>query len=147
VAWHLQCNDTNCERETSVANIVDLISSCIDKRGRFVCVCGVDAHIRKYFELQERGESRKPFLRGVIQLGHRGDTYQPFVFLVTDTPSECVDDLWFSYYKDLRPSGRLKLGHGPGGPPVLHTTDILRLLHQLKRLCRLSAREIADALT
>jgi hypothetical protein len=30
------------------------------------------------------------------------------------------DDIWFSYYKDLRKvGGRLKLGYGPGGPPVL----------------------------
>jgi len=146
VAWHVKCNASNCGRETRAANIVELISSCIDGRGRFVCACGADAHIKKCFELQEEGETWEPFLRGIIQLGERGDTYQPFVFLVSDTASGEVVDLWFSYYKDLRPSGRLKLGHGPGGPPVLRKTDVLRLLRQLKNLGCLSAREIGNAL-
>jgi hypothetical protein len=33
--------------------------------------------------MQEVGEVWEPFLRGAIPLGESGDTYQPFVFLIS----------------------------------------------------------------
>jgi hypothetical protein len=40
-----------------------------------------------------------------------GETYQPFVYLVSDKPDGKIEDLWFVYYKDTRADGgRLKLG-------------------------------------
>lgn len=76
--------------------------------------------------VQEAGDRWEPFLRGAIRLGASGDTYQPFVFLVSYEPAGTVTDVWFSYYKDLRDSGcRLKLGYGPGGPPGLGAGDVL----------------------
>lgn len=75
---------------------------------------------KKAFDLQEPGDTWEPYLRGAIRLGDPDDTYQPFVFMVSYEPDGTVNDIWFSYYKDLRETGgRLKLGYGPGGPPVL----------------------------
>jgi hypothetical protein len=41
--------------------------------------------------------------------------------------------LHFHYYKDTRShkNGRLKHGHGPGGPPVLGTTDLFTIVEHL----------------
>ena len=52
--------------------------------------------------------------------------------MVSYEPNGKADDIWFSYYKDLRESGgRLKLGYGPGGPPVFGTEQLLALLQRL----------------
>ena len=40
--------------------------------------------------------------------------------------------------------GRLKLGYGPGGPPVLGHSQIVELVGQLRRLGFLKAGEIAS---
>lgn len=131
MGWLIKC--TVCRRETWAGNIVDLIGSHCDHNGWLRCgACNGTGFVEKHFLLQEQGEVWEPYLRGIIPLGDPGDTYQPFVFLVSANESGEVDSVWFSYYKDLRSAGgRLKLGHGPGGPPVLHKTAILALLHQL----------------
>jgi len=104
-------------------------------KGWFRCPAGHPAYIEKSFELQEPGNRWEPYLRGVIPLGKPGDTYQPFVFIVSYQPSSKPTDVWFSYDKDLRESGgRLKLGYGPGGPPVLGARDVVRLLKRLHSL-------------
>jgi hypothetical protein len=91
--------------------------------------------MEKSFELQEPGQVWAPFLKGVIPLGDTDDSYQPFVFLVGDTPDGPADQVWFSYYKDLRShGGRLRLGYGPGGPPVLAMRTVVDLLHELVEL-------------
>jgi len=91
--------------------------------------CGGKGYIEKSFDLQEPGETWEPYLKGIIPLGTPGDTYQPFVFLVSYSPNELPNDVWFSYYKDTRSTGgRLKLGYGPGGPPVLGAEQVLRLI-------------------
>ena len=52
-------------------------------------------------------------------------------------------DCWFSYYKDLRKSGgHLRLGYGPGGPPVLGHSQIVDLVGQLRKFGYLKAAEI-----
>ena len=110
------------------------------------CHCGKHGYIEKRFELQERGQTWEPYLRGIIPLGDPDDTYQPFVFLVSYKCDGPVNDIWFSYYKDLRPSGRLKLGYGPGGPPVLAKKKVLHLLRHLKEIGYLSKEEVDQAL-
>jgi hypothetical protein len=99
-----------------------------------MCRCGHRGYVEKVFDLQEPGETWEPFLKAVIPLGNVGDSYQPFVFLVGNDPHGPVDAIQFSYYKDLRPAGRLKLGHGPGGPPVLSTVQVCDLVTRLKAL-------------
>lgn len=92
-----------------------------------------------------------PFLRGAISLGQRGDFYQPFVYLVTYKPGAAIKEdceLWFAYYKDMRPTGgRLKLGYGPGGPPVVDAQDLLSLLSQLVAIEVLSPSDVENALS
>lgn len=133
MGWSIQCNDSNCKGYTWATNIVDLIDNHTDVNGWFVCEhCGGSGFIEKPFDLQEPGHTWKPYLRGAIRLGVPNDTYQPFVFMVSCEPNGKADDIWFSYYKDLRESGgRLKLGYGPGGPPVLGTEQLLALLQRL----------------
>jgi hypothetical protein len=146
MGWLIKCPDTSCGNTTWAANIVDLISNHRDGNGWFLCQCGRRGFIEKSFPLQERGEVWEPYLRGIIPLGTAGDTYQPFVFLVSYAPDGEVNDVWFSYYKDLRPAGRLKLGYGPGGPPVLGKSTLLELLSQLVKLGYCTQAEIHTAI-
>jgi hypothetical protein len=147
MAWNIKCTDLDCGQETWVSNIVDLIEDHRNDGGWFQCPsCGENGHIKKEFKLQEVDGIWKPYLRGVIPLGRPGDTYQPFVFLISYTPSGEATDLWFSYYKDLRSSGgRLKLGYGPGGPPVLNKAKFLSLLSKLVATRYLTKREVLNA--
>ncbi|MFH1131206.1 MAG: hypothetical protein V1754_07715 [Pseudomonadota bacterium] len=147
MGWLIKCTDTKCGMQTWAGNIVDLINDHLDSAGWLLCQCGKHGYVEKSFELQESGETWEPYLRGIIPLGSPKDTYQPFVFLVSYEPSGPVNDIWFSYYKDLRATGgRLKLGYGPGGPPVLGKEDVLRLLRQLRDIGCFTREEIDNAL-
>ena len=143
MAWQIKCKRRGCTEQTWAGNIVDLIDNHRDGDGWFLCNCGHQGFIEKSFALQEPGEVWEPFLKGIIPLGDAGKTYQPFVFLVGSTPTGPADAVWFSYYKDLRRSGgRLKLGYGPGGPPVLGTEGVATLVKQLTVLGLLSAKDL-----
>jgi hypothetical protein len=142
MAWLLRCGELLCRRVTPVANIVDLIRNHTGCGGWLTCPCGKAAYIEKAFDLQEPGQTWEPFLRGIIPLGDPNGTYQPFVFLVSYSPDGPVTDVWFSYYKDLRPAGRLKLGYGPGGPPVLGKAKLLELLRRLLEVGVISPDEL-----
>jgi hypothetical protein len=83
MAWNIKCTDSDCAQQSWANNIVDLIANHRDGQGWFLCPCGKHGYIEKHFELQEVGEVWKPNLRGVIPLGESGDTYQPFVFLLS----------------------------------------------------------------
>jgi hypothetical protein len=132
--WRISCTDPNCKEKTRASEIVDLIENNRDPEGWFLCWCGERGYVEKSFSTQE-GETWSPFLKGAIPLGDDGDTYQPFVFLVGETADSPADQVWFSYYKDLRPyGGRLKLGYGPGGPPVLAMRTVVDLLNELVKL-------------
>jgi len=136
MGWTIQCSNKDCKTETWAANIVDLINDHTDENGWFFCSqCGSSGFIEKSFDLPEPDHTWEPYLRGVIRLGNPDDAYQPFVFMVSYEPDGKVNEIGFSYYKDTRGSGgRLKLGYGPGGPPVLGTGQLLSLL---KKLCDL----------
>lgn len=143
MSWNITCEGHDCKERTRAADIVDLIRNHRDDQGWFLCVCGKHGYVEKSFQLQEPGEVWSPYLRGIIPLGTADDTYQPFVFLVSYTPTGDVTDIWFSYYKDLRGSGgRLKLGYGPGGPPVLEKSSFLNLLSQLVITQVLTSQEV-----
>lgn len=127
MGWTIEC--ATCDTTTWAANIVDLLSLHTDRSGLFRCPAGHAGHIPRSFDLQEEGRKWTPVLRGAVRLGEEERSYQPFAFLVSYEPQGEIENVWFSYYKDLRASGgRLKLGHGPGGPPVLGKGGILRLL-------------------
>jgi hypothetical protein len=146
MAWNIKCVNSDCKRQSWADNIVDLIANHRDDSGWFSCSCGKHGYIEKIFELQEPGQLWQPYLRGIISLGESGDTYQPFVFLISYEPTGEVTDIWFSYYKDLRSSGgRLKLGYGPGGPPNLGKASFLNLLSQLVAMQCFTKQEIVSA--
>lgn len=147
MGWTIKCHDDKCNQETWATNIVDLIQNHRDESGWFLCSsCNGHGYIKKSFSLQEHGQTWNPFLRGIITLGVPGDTYQPFVFIVSNTPEEDPDDFWFSYYKDTRKQegGRLKLGYGPGGPPVLSTEQIIQLMKTMSNLELIEANTLKD---
>ena len=139
MAWTIKCSDGECASETWTQNIDDLKRNHCDAQGWFLCgTCGGQGYIPKQYDLQEEGEPWKPYLKGIIQPhGYDGD-YQPFAFLVSYSPEAPPEDVWFTYYKDTRgkEGGRLKMGHGPGGPPVFSAEDVLDLVAQMvKRGC------------
>ena len=145
MSWLLRCSSPECKQPLCPPNIVDLLRLHRHQDGWFLCGCGNPGSIKKEYPLQERGEVWAPFLRGAITLGDSGDTYQPFVFLVSYRPDGEVTDVWFCYYKDLRgKGGRLKLGYGPGGPPVLNKPKILNLLKRLGDLGYLAEKHRPD---
>lgn len=148
MGWTIKCTDNKCTKDSWASNIVDLIQNHCDKNGWFLCShCKKKGYIEKRYDLQEPGETWKPYLRGVIQLGDPDDTYQPFVFLVSYSPTEEPNDIWFSYYKDTRPmGGRLKLGYGPGGPPVLGTDQLILLIKTMVKLKCLDTNSVKEAL-
>ncbi len=125
-------------------NIVDLINAHLDKDGWILCShCSNKGYIKKEFQLQEGG-TWEPNLKGIIPLGNPGEVYQPFVFLAThshEPPSAPVRAAWFSYYKDTRKyegnrriGGSLKMGYGPGGPPVLGLGQVRHFLDKVRGL-------------
>ena len=128
MGWIIQCCDEKCAPETWASNIVDLIDNHCDEFGW--------------------GETWEPYLKGIIPLSyHPEETYQPFVFLVSNEPYEEPKDVWFSYYKDTRSiGGRLKLGYGPGGPPVLGAEQVVELIKMLIERGCLDKNKVLNAL-
>ena len=138
----IKCGDGECASETWTQNIDDLKRRHCDAQGWFLCgTCGSRGYIPKQYDLQEGGEPWKPYLKGIIQPRGCSDSevYQPFAFLVSYSadPEEPPEDVWFAYYKDTRKQGgRLKMGYGPGGPPVFSAEEVLDLVEQMvKRGC------------
>ena len=68
-------------------------------------------------------------------------------FLVSDTLHDPPTDIWFCYYKDTRgeAGGRLKMGHGPGGPPVFEAAALVDLIAQLIECGTLGPEDMAAA--
>lgn len=145
--YTINCSDKNCLISTTAYNIVDLVDNYRDKDGWFKCSCGQKGYIEKNFELQEKGQTWEPYLHGAISLGDIGASYQPFVYMVSNSPEDFPNAFWFSYYKDMRTEGgRLKLGHGPGGPPVLGKDALTDLIIQLVKLNVYSKEELIHLL-
>ena len=132
--WTIYC--PHCKETTKPGNIVKLMCH-LDKKGLFVCWhCKRNGYIEKKFDLQEGG-NWKPYLKGILKPDWVGERhlYSPFVFLVSDTPESPVKDIWFCYYKDMRKDGgRLKMGHGPGGPPVFNIDDVSSIVERAKEI-------------
>ena len=150
MAYIIQCGDSKCNSKTGTENIVDLKRNHCDEQGWFLCGhCGSRGYVHKKFELQEGGNPWEPYLKGIIQPRSYSDTagYQPFAFLVSGSPEKEPDDIWFAYYKDFREQGgKLKVGYGPGGPPVFYITDMLDFVAQLVERGCLTADQVKKAL-
>jgi hypothetical protein len=127
------CLNESCGKITWSGNIVELIDNHTNEDGYFVCEhCKSLGYIKKSFGLVEPNEFWEPILRGIVKLGQPGETYQPFIYLVSNSVSAPPSSAWFCYYKDMRKfGGKLKLGHGPGGPPVLNNEQIIAIINKL----------------
>ncbi|MFC3150760.1 hypothetical protein ACFOEK_06960 [Litoribrevibacter euphylliae] len=148
MGWSIECCDLKCGAKTSARNIVDLIDKHRNEEGWFKCSkCQSHGYIEKRFALQEPGETWEPYLKGIVTLGNPEDIYQPFVFLVSYEPNGHPNDAWFSYYKDTRHlGGRLKLGYGPGGPPVLGEDKIIELVKTMVQKGCIERSKLLDAI-
>lgn len=150
MAWTIGC--TNCGRRTNPANIVELLKEHLDNKGWILCGhCKSRGYIEKEFKLQ-KGDPQgvwNPYLKGVIRpSGHdRNNAYQPFAFLVSYARAEDPGDVWFCYYKDTRKQGgRLKMGHGPGGPPVFSAEGVLEMVAQMVKRGCLDADKVVEVI-
>jgi hypothetical protein len=134
VAYDIHCSE--CGHTTWAGNIDELLKVNTCETGQFVCgECqSRRTSIFRSSDLQEgNGEKWDRWIKGVIQIDSGISTYRPYIFLTADSSEGEVNGLHFHYYKDTRgmPGGRLKHGHGPGGPPVLafdHLSDIIKHL-------------------
>ena len=128
-SWDIHCKNPQCGAVTDPGAIDKLAHPCHrDALGFFLCSkCRERGYIEKSYKTQEGGRW-KPYLLGMVgHVADPGETYFPFAFLTSDNSKGPVKQVWFCYYKDTRPGGRLKMGHGPGGPPVFeleHFSDL-----------------------
>lgn len=142
--YDIQCR--KCKQLTWAVNIVDLLKEHVDAAGRFVCAhCGnTDTFIYRESPLQEEGEFWQRWVKGVIQIDSGIETYSPYIFLTADSEDGELTGLHVHYYKDTRsfPKGRLKHGHGPGGPPVLYNHDLFTIIEHLVTIGVVSKEEV-----
>ncbi len=133
MAYEIECK--KCKQLTKVLNIVALLKKHTNDDGKFVCQhCQCDdTFIYRESNLQEEGETWKRWIKGVIQIDSGIETYSPYIFLTAKSEGAKPTGLHFHYYKDTRsrPNGRLKQGHGPGGPPVLGINDLQVIIKHL----------------
>ena len=144
MSYDIQCR--KCKEHTWAGNIVDLLKEHTDEKGRFFCEhCqGTDTFIYRESQLQEEGEVWERWIKGVIQIDSGIKTYSPYIFLTADSEGGRPTGLHFHYYKDTRShsKGRLKHGHGPGGPPVLRKNDLFIIIDHLVALGVLSKEKV-----
>lgn len=133
MAYDIQCR--RCRQYTYASNIVDLLKKHTNVKDKFVCqYCqSDDTFIYRKSNLQEDGEIWERWIKSVIQIDTGIETYSPYIFLTADSEEAQPNGLHFHYYKDTRskPNGRLKHGHGPGGPPVLDIENLFTILEHL----------------
>jgi hypothetical protein len=143
MSYDIECRA--CKQHTWAKNIVDLLDQHWSEQGRFVCThcTGTDTFIFRESGLQENGETWARWIKGVIRIDSGIETYSPYIFLTANAEDGEPTGLHFHYYKDTRayPNGKLKHGHGPGGPPVLGVGDMFAIIEQLVR-CGVLSKEV-----
>ena len=113
-----------CGTTTNGGNIVTIIEQHTDDQHRFVCEsCGGNGYVVKNLKMQD-GEKVKIYYLGVFVFAGKPG-YQPFTYLCAyaqkdGKPPTKPTHVQVCYYRDLRSKGgKLKLGHGPGAPPII----------------------------
>ena len=146
MGYEITCR--KCREVTWANNIVNLISEHINPIGALIChKCGAnDAFIYKINTVQEEGEVFERWIKAVITIDTGIDTYSPYIFVTSDTEGGDLSGLHIHYYKDTRPypNGKLKHGHGPGGPPILCKGDMFTIITHLIRLGALTKAEVQE---
>lgn len=151
MAYEITCR--TCRKQSIASEIVELVQHHINENGQFLCShCGsIETHIYRESDLQEKGRKWKRWVKGIVIVGSDEPTYVPYIFLTASAEDLPPNGLHFHYYKDTRsePGGKLKHGHGPGGPPVLEITDLFKILERLIAIgviSRNAVKEFAAAL-
>lgn len=121
-----------CGESTWAKEILDLLQNHTDPAtGRLLCShCGKPhGRVEQVEELQEGG-TWKYWVVGAMPLASPDRYHRPYLRLVAETPDGGPSMVQFSYYKDTRdlPGGRLKHGHGPGGPTVLAEQALIKAI-------------------
>jgi hypothetical protein len=144
MSYEIACR--SCHKESRASEIVELIQDHTNEIGKFLCShCGsTDTYIYRESNLQEKGLKWKRWIKGIIVVGSDEPTYVPYIFLTASAEDAMPNGLHFHYYKDTRshPGGKLKHGHGPGGPPVLEKTDLFKILERLTTTGMISRDDI-----
>ena len=140
MGWNINCY--KCGENTSYAqNIVDLIDNHTDSsfsNGGFIkcSYCGSKAYIHEPRKLQEGGKWDRHILAVIRVASSEGFGFlKHYAYLSSNTKNGEIDGVEISYYKDLRKEkGRLKHGHGPGGPASLTKIEFLSFLRELSKI-------------
>jgi hypothetical protein len=135
-------------------DILDLIENHTDSGfgengGTVICSsCGKPATIFRAYKLQEKGRTWECWIRQVVRIPSEIETYVPYMLFTTGSEAGKVSDgVMISYYKDTRKAGgRLKHGHGPGGPAVLGRDEIKRLIRYLVASKVISVSDVEQAI-
>ncbi|MBZ5707613.1 MAG: hypothetical protein LAN63_19900 [Acidobacteriia bacterium] len=153
MAYKIECRTHG---GSNASDILDLIENHTDRRfgrdgGTIICpTCKEPAAIPRCYELQEKGETWNGFFKQVVRIPSDIRTYVPYVVFTTGEEAGKVSDgIMVSYYKDTRDGkqGRLKHGHGPGGPAILGRSELLLLIRYLVEAGLVSAGEIRNVLS
>ena len=136
MAYCIKC--LSCGEETTVPNIVDLINKYTDRAfgddgGWLQCRhCKALGYVHQQSRTQEGDEDFTRCIKGVVRIKTSKKTFSPYVFFNSEEPSTEISHIHLCYYKDTRPNGgRLKHGHGPGGPPAYWSGMFEELLKKL----------------
>jgi hypothetical protein len=145
----------HCEEHgvSPACDILDLIEKHTDARfgkngGRIMCpVCKKPATVSRVYKLQE-GHPWECWITEVVRIPSDVETYVPYVLFTKSSELGCVSDgVMVSYYKDTRRTGgRLKHGHGPGGPAVLGREELKTLIRYLLEEKLVSDRDLQGVL-
>jgi hypothetical protein len=117
---------------SSASDILNLIEAHTDKGfgddgGIIVCpICKAPASVFKRYKLQEKDRTWDCWIKRIVRIPSEFPTYTPYVLFTTGEEAGTVyESVMISYYKDTRKEGgRLKHGHGPGGPAALTNREI-----------------------
>jgi hypothetical protein len=151
MAYEIRCKKHGVSK---CDDILDLIENRTNKKfgrngGEIICPkCKGPAAIFRSYKLQEKGRTWQCQIKQIVRIPSEIPTYVPYVLFTSGQEAGNVSDgIMVSYYKDTRgEGGKLKHGHGPGGPAVLGKDEVLQLIRHLIHGKLITAEDIKNIL-